>query len=174
MYVFALDPWDQSKAFLLQFHVKKTGQLAAAVGEDQWAPVSVPRSSQATVDEIIAISTLSLHEARNRDFTMAFNILRLSTPPPPPADGMDDQDSYIPSRLKSKGPSEVAVKSDNAPAAQVPDSPVLVVQEEMFRVVSSSLVLLDVLAEYLDILNNISALTTEVMQRIIEVLKVVS
>ncbi|KAK3827581.1 MAG: Vps54-like protein-domain-containing protein [Benniella sp.] len=162
---------SQSKAFLLQFHVKKTGQLAVAVGEDQWAPVSVPRSSQATVDEIIAISTLSLHEARNKDFTMAFNILRLSTPPPPPADGMDDQDSYIPSRLKSKGPSETAAKNDNTPAAEVPDSPVLVVQEEMFRVVSSSLVLLDVLAEYLDILNNISALTTEVMQRIIEVLK---
>ncbi|KAF9350726.1 hypothetical protein BGX34_001019 [Mortierella sp. NVP85] len=170
VYLFALDQCDQSKAFLLQFHVKKTGQLAVAVGEDQWAPVSVPRSSQAIVDEIIAISTLSLHEARNKDFTMAFNILRLSTPPPP-ADGMDDQDSYIPSRLKSKGPSEAAAKNDNTSAVEVPDSPVLVVQEEMFRVVSSSLVLLDVLAEYLDILNNISALTTEVMQRIIEVLK---
>ncbi|KAG0243420.1 hypothetical protein BGX31_010796 [Mortierella sp. GBA43] len=159
---------SQSKAFLLQFHVEKTNQLALAVGEDQWASVSVPWSSQATANEIVAISTLSLQEARNKDFTMAFNVLRLSTPPP--ADEIDDHESFIPSRLRSKGSSGAPAKSE-APKAEVPEARVLSIQEDVYFVVGCSLVLLDILAEYLDILNNISALTTDVMQRIIEILK---
>ncbi|KAF9937686.1 hypothetical protein BGZ65_001174 [Modicella reniformis] len=130
----------QSKAFLLQFHVEKTSQLANAVGDDQWLSVSVPWSSQATVNEITAISDLSLQEARSKDFSMTFNILRLSAPPPD--DSVDDQESFIPSRLRSKGSGGPTAKSND-----------------------------DILAEYLDILNNISALTTDVMQRIIELLK---
>lgn len=165
-------PCDQSKAFLLHFHANKTSQLALAVGEDHWVPVSVPWSSQATANEVVGISTLSLQEARSKDFTMAFNILRLSTPPPP-AEEIDDQDSFVPSRLRSKESSGTTVKSnDVSNAAQVPESRVLSIQDEVFFVVGCSLVLLDDLAEYLDILNNISSLTTDVMQRVIELLKV--
>ncbi|KAK3847864.1 MAG: Vps54-like protein-domain-containing protein [Linnemannia gamsii] len=68
---------SQSKAFLLQFHMEKTNQLALAVGEDQWAQVEVPWSSQSTANEITAISGLSLQEARNKDFTMVFNVLNV-------------------------------------------------------------------------------------------------
>ncbi|KAF9997371.1 hypothetical protein BGZ79_008933 [Entomortierella chlamydospora] len=164
---------SQSKAFLLQFHMEKTSQLALSVGEDQWAQVEVPWSSQATANELVAISMLSLQEARNKDFTMTFNILTLSAPPA--IQGLDDHESYIPSLLGSKGSkgSNGSMGSSKGGAkAEVPaPTRVLSIRDEVFFVVGCSLVLLDILAEYLDILNNISLLTTDVMQRVIELLK---
>ncbi|KAG0368773.1 hypothetical protein BGZ54_001197 [Gamsiella multidivaricata] len=161
---------SQSKAFLLQFHIEKTSQLALSVGEDQWVQVEVPWSSQATANGIVAISTLSLQEARNEDFTMAFNILQLAAPPP--VQGIDDHDSFISSHLASKGSNGSVNSGKRGAKAEVPaPTRVLSIRDEVFFVVSCSLVLLDILAEYLDILNNISALTTDVMQRVIELLK---
>ncbi|KAG0216152.1 hypothetical protein BGX33_000416 [Mortierella sp. NVP41] len=161
---------SQSKAFLLQFHMEKTNQLALAVGEDQWAQVEVPWSSQSTANEITAISSLSLQEARNKDFTMVFNVLSLSAPP---IQRMDDHDSFIRSRLGSKGTNgSISNGKGDSKAAEAPaPTRVLSIRDEVFFVVGCSLVLLDILAEYLDILNNITALTTDVMQRIIELLK---
>ncbi|KAF9901879.1 hypothetical protein EC991_005581 [Linnemannia zychae] len=161
---------SQSKAFLLQFHMEKTSQLALAVGEDQWAQVEVPWSSQSTANEITAISGLSLQEARNKDFTMVFNVLSLSAAP---VQGMDDHDTFIHSRLGSKGTNGTLNnnKGDQKEAEIPAATRVLSIQDEVFFVVGCSLVLLDILAEYLDILNNITALTTDVMQRIIELLK---
>lgn len=151
--------------------MEKTSLLALAVGEDQWAQVEVPWSSQSTANEITAISSLSLQEARNKDFTMVFNVLSLSAPP---IQGMDDHDSFIQSRLGSKGSNGVLSNGKgDSKMAEVPASTrVLSIRDEVFFVVGCSLVLLDILAEYLDILNNITALTTDVMQRIIELLKV--
>ncbi|KAG0345748.1 hypothetical protein BG004_003179 [Podila humilis] len=179
---------SQSKAFLLQFHMEKTSQLALSVGEDQWVQVEVPWSSQATVNEITVISTLSLQEARNKDFSMLFNVLSLSAPPL--IHGVDEHDStttsstggYIMSRMMNSSSSKTGTTGAKATAnmkngdakreAEVPPpTRVLSIQDEVFFVVGCSLVLLDILAEYLDILNNIPALTTDVMQRIIELLK---
>ncbi|KAG0309326.1 hypothetical protein BGZ98_003441 [Dissophora globulifera] len=161
----------QSKAFLLQFHIEKTTQLALSVGEDQWAQVEVPWSSQSTANEVVAISTLSLQEARNKDFTMVFNIINLSAPPPPIQE-MDDHDSYMRSRLGPKGSGGPINNDKEEPKAEDPaPTKVLSIRDEVFFVVGCSLVLLDIVAEYLDILNNIPALTTDVMQRVIELLK---
>ena len=149
--------------------MEKTSQLALAVGEDQWVQVEVPWSSQATANGITAISDFSLQEARSRDFTMTFNVLSLSAPPP--VQGVDDHDGFIQSRLGNKGANGSI--SNGQEGADVPaPTRVLSIRDEVFFVVGCSLVLLDTLAEYLDILNNISALTTDVMQRIIELLKV--
>ncbi|KAG0248255.1 hypothetical protein BG011_000270, partial [Mortierella polycephala] len=160
---------SQSKAFLLQFHMEKTSQLALSVGEDQWVQVEVPWSSQAIANEITAISMLSAQEARNKDFTMAFNVLSLSAPP---RQALDDHESFIQSRLDSKSPNGSVGNGKEAARTEVPaPTRVLSIRDEVFFVVGCSLVLLDILAEYLDILNNISALTTDVMQRVIELLK---
>ncbi|KAG0198257.1 hypothetical protein BGX28_008287 [Mortierella sp. GBA30] len=161
---------SQSKAFLLQFHMEKTNQLALSVGEDQWVQVEVPWSSQSTANEITAISTLSSQEARNKDFTMVFNVLNLAAPPP--VQGMEDHDSFVASRVGSKGTNGTVSNGKEGAKAEMPaPTRVLSIHDEVFFVVGCSLVLLDILAEYLDILNNISALTTDVMQRIIELLK---
>ncbi|KAF9434435.1 hypothetical protein BGZ76_008015 [Entomortierella beljakovae] len=163
----------QSKAFLIQFHVVKTSQLALAVGEDQWVQVEVPWSSQSTANELVAISSLSLQEARNKDFTMAFNVLSLLAPPS--VQGLDDHDSYIPSLLTSKGAkgSNGSIDKGKESATETPaPTRVLSINDEVFFVVGCTLVLLDILAEYLDILNNISALNTDIMQRMIELLKI--
>ncbi|KAF8935403.1 ribosomal 40S subunit protein S1B [Dissophora ornata] len=160
----------QSKAFLLQFHMEKTSQLALSVGEDQWGQVEVPWSSQAIAKEIVAVSMLSLQEARNKDFTMAFNMLHLSAPPT--VHGLDDHDSFIQSRLGPKGSNGSSRNGKDDQKADIPaPTKVLSIRDEVFFVVGCSLVLLDILAEYLDVLNNISALTTDVMQRVIELLK---
>lgn len=102
---------------------------------------------------------------------MVFNVLSLSAPP---IQGMDDHDSFIQSRLGSKGSNgALSNGKGDSKSAEVPASTrVLSIRDEVFFVVGCSLVLLDILAEYLDILNNITALTTDVMQRIIELLKV--
>ncbi|KAF9181290.1 hypothetical protein BGZ51_005563 [Haplosporangium sp. Z 767] len=160
---------SQSKAFLLQFHMEKTSQLALSVGEDQWVQVEVPWSSQAIANEITAISMLSTQEARNKDFTMVFNVLSLSAPP---RQALDDHESFIQSRLGSKNSNGLVSNGKEAATIEVPaPTRVLSIGDEVFFVVGCSLVLLDILAEYLDILNNISALTTDVMQRVIELLK---
>jgi hypothetical protein len=143
------------------------------VGEDQWVQVEVPWSSQATANEVTVISTLSLQEARNKDFKMVFNLLSLSAPPP--AQGMDEHDSFLASRLGSRGSNGSLTngKDVTSTKAAIPaPTRVLSIKDEVFFVVGCSLVLLDIVAEYLDILNNIPALTTDVMQRIIELLKV--
>jgi len=163
--------FKQSKAFLTQFHVAKTSQLALSVGEDQWVQVEVPWSSQATANEITVISTLSLQEAKSKDFKMVFNLLNLSAPPP--TQGIDDHDSFLATRLGSRGSNgSLANGKDVATKAVPPPTRVLSIKDEVFFVVGCSLVLLDILAEYLDILNNITSLTTDVMQRMIELLKV--
>lgn len=147
--------------------MEKTSQLASSVGEDQWVQVEVPWSSQSTANEITVISTLSLQEARNKDFSMLFNVLSLSAPPP--VQGIDDHDTGYTSMIAKSGSNGVGAKKE----AEVPPAArVISIQDEVFFVVGCSLVLLDILAEYLDVLNNISALTTDVMQRMIELLKV--
>lgn len=151
--------------------MEKTSQLALSVGEDQWVQVEVPWSSQSTANGITSISDLSLQEARSRDFAMTFNVLSLSAPPP--VQGVDDHDGFIQSRLGNKGANGSTTNGRESVEADIPaPTRVLSIRDEVFFVVGCSLVLLDTLAEYLDILNNITALTTDVMQRIIELLKV--
>ncbi|KAF9424983.1 hypothetical protein BGZ94_007949 [Podila epigama] len=161
----------QSKAFLLQFHIEKTSQLALAVGEDQWIQVEVPWSSQSTANEITVISTLSVQEARNKDFSMLFNVLSLAAPPQ--TQSLDDSDTgYIYTRMSNKSGANGHMNGADKKEAEIPPATrVLSIRDEVFFVVGCSLVLLDILAEYLDILNNISGLTTEIMQRMIELLK---
>lgn len=104
---------------------------------------------------------------------MVFNLLSLSAPPP--AQGMDEHDSFLASRLGSRGSNGSLTNGKDAATtkAAVPaPTRVLSIKDEVFFVVGCSLVLLDIVAEYLDILNNIPALTADVMQRIIELLKV--
>lgn len=133
----------------------------------------MPWSLQATANEITIISTLSLQEARNKDFKMVFNLLNLSAPPP--TQGIDDHDSFLSTRLGSRGSNGSLTNGKDAGATKTvipPPTRVLSIKDEVFFVVGCSLVLLDILAEYLDILNNIPSLTTDVMQRMIELLKV--
>ncbi|KAF9977695.1 hypothetical protein BGZ73_005205 [Actinomortierella ambigua] len=184
---------SQSKSFLLQFHMERTNQLALAVGEDQWIQVEVPWSSQSTVNETLSILQIPSAEARTRDFSMKFNPLVLSAPPRNEGDDPDEDSSAVMDRLlRSKKRSGGSVAGAAAAAAasvsqsmqdtsggrasedqppSIPPTRVLTIQEEVYFVVACSLTLLDILAEYLDILNNIPALTTDVMQRIIELLK---
>jgi hypothetical protein len=102
---------------------------------------------------------------------MVFNVLHLSAPPS--AQGLDDHDGFVASRLSSRGSNGSINGGKEGFKTEIPaPTRVLSIRDEVFFVVECSLVLLDVLAEYLDILNNISALTTDVMQRVIELLKV--
>ncbi|KAG0221593.1 hypothetical protein BGW41_006640 [Actinomortierella wolfii] len=178
---------SQSKSFLLHFHTERTSQLALAVGEDQWIQVEVPWSSQSTVNEILSILQIPSVEARTRDFTMKFNPLALAAPPRNEGDDQDEDSSVMMDRLlrykrrsvaggtgtaasqskQSQGGSRAS--EDQQPS--IPPTRVLTIQDEVYFVVACSLMLIDILAEYLDILNNIPALTTDVMQRIIELLK---
>ncbi|KAK3836920.1 MAG: Vps54-like protein-domain-containing protein, partial [Linnemannia elongata] len=67
---------SQSKAFLLQFHMEKTSQLALAVGEDQWAQVEVPWSSQSTANEITAISSLKYLDILNNITALTTDVMQ--------------------------------------------------------------------------------------------------
>ncbi|KAF9166972.1 hypothetical protein DFQ26_006236 [Actinomortierella ambigua] len=182
---------SQSKSFLLQFHTDRTNQLALAVGEDQWIQVEVPWSSQSTVNEVLSLLQMPSAEARTRDFSMKFNPLALAAPPRSEVDNQDEDGSMMIDRLlRSKrrsggggaatsmvtsatqsmqGTNGNRASEDRPPS--IPPTRVLTIQDEVYFVVACSLTLLDILAEYLDILNNIPALTTDVMQRVIELLK---
>ncbi|KAI9359276.1 Vps54-like protein-domain-containing protein [Zopfochytrium polystomum] len=146
---------SQARAYLTHFHDERSKQLAIVVENEQWVKAPVPIDFQEMVDGLVAAGHIPAEA--------------------PQANGDGDQEQEF----------STAADADESPTEkQGADSPAqnsagavkmgnqLVVDGHRFFVAGCVLLLSKTLTDYLQCLTNIPSLTTEVLQRILEILKI--
>ncbi|RIB02898.1 Vps54-like protein [Gigaspora rosea] len=151
---------SQAKAFLTHFHMEKTKQEATLVENEQWIQAGVPIDFQRIVDRIIAASTNGLSIFKDSPFN------HLSPPASPVFPSSDSQFGH--NNDIANGTDEKDRIQNNPPVQS--SNRQIFVEERKFFLVGCSLLLLKMIDDYLKCMVNIPVLTTETMNRIVELL----
>ncbi|GAA5868850.1 hypothetical protein JCM3774_006774 [Rhodotorula dairenensis] len=141
----------QAKTFLQAFHQRQITENARVVEEEQWAAVEVGPTVQAGVACIVQIAMSDPPEL----------LLGNRAPPPTPSNASGTPPTDATSAVDSPRP-----KVDPSPAKQVD------IEGKQFFAVSAGLTTILALIEYLKVLVNAPMLTTDVMSKIVEFMKV--
>ncbi|RIA79873.1 Vps54-like protein [Glomus cerebriforme] len=157
---------SQAKAFLNHFHMERTRQAATLVENEQWVQEQVPIDFQRIIDKIVsaAISGLSDFKDDPADSTSSpispvFPMSRFST-----SSRNGDSENTI------KNTSNGTTKTPPVSQLNSGSSKYIFVEERRFFVVGCSLTLIKLLGDYLRCMANIPTLTTEAMNRIVDIL----
>lgn len=142
----------QAKTFLQAFHQRQITENARVVEEEQWAAVEVAPNVQASVACIIQIATSDPPE------------LLLGSRSPASSASSTASESIPPDTESAEDSS--AKKTVAGPAKQID------IEGKQFFAVSAGLTTIVALMEYLKVLVNAPMLTTDVMSKIIEFMKV--
>ncbi|CAG8621600.1 13009_t:CDS:10, partial [Racocetra persica] len=151
---------SQAKAFLNHFHMERTKQEATLVENEQWIQAGVPIDFQRIVDKIIDASTKGLSNFKDSPLD------HLSPPASPVYPPPDAQINY--SNDVVNGTNEKDRIQNNSPVQS--SNRHIFVEERKFFLVGCSLLLLKMIGDYLKCMVNIPVLTTETMNRIVEIL----
>jgi vacuolar protein sorting-associated protein 54 len=141
----------QAKTFLQAFHQRQITENARVVEEEQWAAVEVAPTVQASVACIIQIATSDPPE------------LLLGSRSSTSSASSTASGSFPPDTESTEDPS---AKTVAGPAKQID------IEGKQFFAVSAGLTTIVALMEYLKVLVNAPMLTTDVMSKIIEFMKV--
>jgi hypothetical protein len=134
--------------------MEKVKQLTGLIEVEQWNHVDVPIELQQLVDKIVKKSASS-QESLNIDVP-TLEASDLNSKQPEDEDGKGDDDP-------------VFVK----PTARDPQmAPQIMVDSKKFYVVSCSLMFVKMQGEYLQCMANIPSLTNDILNRLVEILKV--
>ncbi|KAJ3050529.1 hypothetical protein HK097_008530 [Rhizophlyctis rosea] len=135
---------SQAKAFIFHFHEEKSKQMAVLVENEQWAQAQVPVDFQTLTDDIVCERLAKLHSD--------------SSSPDATAD-------------ESPSPSPATPHDAPTPTQREASEKFLVIGGQKYFVVGCVLLLLKMLTEYVGCVEFLPALTTDVMNRITEILK---
>ncbi|KAJ3102306.1 hypothetical protein HDU97_000663 [Phlyctochytrium planicorne] len=152
---------SQAKAFLTYFHEERSRQLAMLVENEQWVKADVPSDFQNIVSDIV--------KSANSASTTAEAESSTKKSPVSSAFDLDIDDGDISSAAKDTVVPETRTKEEKHEAAK--SSKHLVIGNQTFYVVGSVLLLLKMITEYIQCLEHISTISTEVFNRLIELFK---
>ncbi|CAG8619693.1 10364_t:CDS:10 [Acaulospora morrowiae] len=152
---------SQAKAFLNHFHMEKTKQGVTLVENEQWIQAEVPIDFQRIVDRIITAATKGLVDFKD-DPTDPLSS-PISPVFPPPRTSLQIEGST--NTFNDTGKKELSTGKLNNTSSRF-----ILVEDRRFFVVGCSLMLLKMLGDYLRCMANIPTLTTETMNKIIEIL----
>jgi len=135
------------------FHDEKIKQLDLALQNEQWAHVDVPSDFQEIAKIIIAGNTDAADINAQTDSFISISSSHSSLVE-------EDEDTSNPSSPNKSAPT-ISKSSRH-----------LIIDQKKFLVVNSVLSLLKMLGEYMLCMNNIPVLATDVLHRLLELLKV--
>lgn len=141
----------QAKTFLQAFHQRQITENARVVEEEQWAAVEVTPTVQASVACIIQIAT---------------------SDPPELLLGSRSSASSASSTASGSIPRDTDSAEDSSPKTVAGPAKQLDIEGKQFFAVSAGLTTIVALMEYLKVLVNAPMLSTDVMSKIIEFMKV--
>ena len=141
----------QAKTFLQAFHQRQITENARVVEEEQWAAVEVAPTVQASVACIIQIAT---------------------SDPPELLLGSRSSASSASSTASGSIPRDTDSAEDSSPKTVAGPAKQLDIEGKQFFAVSAGLTTIVALMEYLKVLVNAPMLSTDVMSKIIEFMKV--
>ncbi|EXX73398.1 Vps54p [Rhizophagus irregularis DAOM 197198w] len=154
---------SQAKAFLNHFHMERTRQAATLVENEQWVQEQVPIDYQRIIDKIVNAATSGLSEFKDDPSDST------SSPISPvfPMTGLRNGDSENNTNNTSNGTKTPPVSQINNGSSKY-----IFVEERRFFVVGCSLTLIKLIGDYLRCIANVPPLTTETMNRIVDILNV--
>ncbi|KAJ3080696.1 hypothetical protein HK102_002878, partial [Quaeritorhiza haematococci] len=189
----------QAKAFLHHFHEEKSKQIALLIENEQWSQAEVPVDFQHIAEQILLLSSSSAANTASGGGSATSSTSSLASPGG--GDGLDeegatvdkdDSETDLTSLLSSGTPvassiaekerrqSQAAALATAAGAGMTPgkggkaaakSSKYLMVDGQRFYVVGCVLLFLKMLTEYMQCVENIPVLATDVLNRTLEVLK---
>ncbi|GAA5978254.1 hypothetical protein JCM10908_004288 [Rhodotorula pacifica] len=142
----------QAKTFLQAFHQRQITENARVVEEEQWAAVEVGPNVQACVARIIQIAM-----SDPPDLLLGSRSTALAQAATPPS---------------QSGDAGISAESDPSSSAPAGPAKQIDIEGKQFFAVSAGLTTIVALMEYLKVLVNAPMLTTDVMSKIIEFMKV--
>lgn len=142
----------QAKAFINRFHEEKSKQVAHIVENEQWAQAEVPVDFQRLVSLFFSNNPSSPDRLHSSDDSLE-------------KQSVDEDD------LPARG-SVASLNGALGDTAKGKSQRTLSIDEQKYNVVACVLLFLKMLTEYMQCMENIPALTTDVLNRIADILKV--
>ncbi|TPX64370.1 hypothetical protein SpCBS45565_g05926 [Spizellomyces sp. 'palustris'] len=149
---------SQAKAFINRFHEEKAKQVAHIVENEQWAQAEVPEDFQHLAEQFFAVSAPSSPDKRS---SSEESLER--------QEYEDDGDIGGALRGNATSPRSSLVGMNASPGGR--SQRYLVIDGQKYNVVACVLLFLKMLTEYVQCMENIPALTTDVLNRIADILK---
>ncbi|KAJ1527367.1 Vacuolar protein sorting-associated protein 54, partial [Nowakowskiella sp. JEL0078] len=159
---------SQAKSFLSYFHDEKTKQIALLIENEQWAQIEVPVDFQNLAEQIIHQTVIlnSMSKSENGSINILSNSSSYSS--------ISDHDPG--SSRSSLAEEDVLGGRVERPQAKVLEQTgkslkYLTLGKERYYVVNCVIMFLKMLTEYMQCVENIPSVTTDVLNRISEIIK---
>ncbi|XP_078166620.1 VPS54 isoform X2 [Carex rostrata] len=155
---------SQSKSFVDVQHESKMTKIKVVLDQETWVAVDVPEEFQAIINSLSSTSSvensIEVVESDNSLSKSADSDVSSSQ-----ENGRDEQGPREDKRNESAGP----VRSEENNARSTPQS--IVHGGVSYHMVNCGLILLKMLSEYVDISKSLPTLSSEVVHRVVEILK---
>ncbi|KAI8854401.1 Vps54-like protein-domain-containing protein [Chytridium lagenaria] len=157
---------SQAKAFLTHFHDERSRQIAVLVENDQWARAEVPSDFQNIITQIVKSADPSSAATPDVDSRRDSEDVHEDEPHDDDGDIASANIPPVASPMKTEDKHEKTEKQEVAKSSRH-----LVIGSQKFNVAGCVLLLLKMITEYIQCLEHIPTISTEVLNRLIELLK---
>ncbi|KAG9294697.1 hypothetical protein G9A89_008176 [Geosiphon pyriformis] len=149
---------SQAKSFLKHFHMEKMNSAASVIENEQWVQTLIPVDFQRMVDRIVSAATIGMDGFKDN----LLADLSLANPLSP---------SYLAPPMQFPTNTDTVIMTNSPTNNFISNRYISIEGNHQFTVVACSLMMIKTLGEYLRCMANIPSLTTEAMNRIVEILK---
>ena len=161
---------SQAKSFISHFHEEKSKQIAILVENEQWAQAEIPIDFQHITEQLQMLHRTSVDSIKRQQDE---DNLREMTEGVNDSDKEDAELDLASSAIsKSMQDEDEANQTDQATSDQKKSLRFLLVDGQRYYVVGSVLLFLKMLVEYMNCASSLPVITTDILNRILEFLKV--
>lgn len=172
---------SQAKAFIDCQHDSRASKIVAVLDQETWVEIDVPDEFQSIVNTLFPLDALSSGDPNGveEDNSNSYHDLATTNDARPMADtGQSNAEQNVeqtdstdeskkPNRGHSKSLESISTEKDQKKSASQP----LFYKGVGYHMVNCGLILLKMLSEYIDMNNLLPALSSEVVHRVVEILK---
>ncbi|KEH37803.1 putative vps54-likeVacuolar protein sorting-associated protein [Medicago truncatula] len=172
---------SQAKAFIDCQHDSRASKIMAVLDQETWVEIDVPDEFQSIINTLFPLDALSSGDPNGveEDNSNSYHDLATNNDARPMADtGQSNAEQNVeqtdstdeskkPNRGHSKSLESISTEKDQKKSASQP----LFYKGVGYHMVNCGLILLKMLSEYIDMNNLLPALSSEVVHRVVEILK---
>lgn len=172
---------SQAKAFIDCQHDSRASKIMAVLDQETWVEIDVPDEFQSIINTLFPLDALSSGDPNGveEDNSNSYHDLATNNDARPMADtGQSNAEHNVeqtdstdeskkPNRGHSKSLESISTEKDQKKSASQP----LFYKGVGYHMVNCGLILLKMLSEYIDMNNLLPALSSEVVHRVVEILK---
>ncbi|KAK9097744.1 hypothetical protein Syun_024789 [Stephania yunnanensis] len=165
---------SQMKAFIDFQHESRMEKLKALLDQETWVAVDVPYEFQAIVNSLVSSENGNLVDASSNGAASYSEVVSVNgdlavvdtqVSPQPPVGNTNSSDNSVSSTSLSKGAQESKIEAPTSSART------LVYKGNSYHLVNCCLILLKMLSEYIAMNKFLPSLASEVVHRVVEILK---